>query len=73
LKVQKQKNLSVLCSDSNDTGKKIYKKANQLYGYRSKLVHSGMTSKDFKKFDLFFEYAQILASRMIIPEFDSKN
>ncbi|NLR95088.1 HEPN domain-containing protein [Flammeovirga agarivorans] len=61
-----RRNLSVLCSDSNERGKKIYKKANQLYGYRSKLVHSGMSSKDFKKFDLFFEYAQILASRMII-------
>ncbi|MFA9370135.1 MAG: hypothetical protein ACERIH_00285 [Labilibaculum antarcticum] len=61
-----KRNLSVLCSDSNEKGKRIYLKANQLYGYRSKLVHSGMTSKDFKKFDLFFEYAQILASRMII-------
>ena len=61
-----KRNLSVLCSDSSERGKKIYSKANQLYGYRSKLVHSGMTSKDFKKFDLFFEYAQILASRMII-------
>lgn len=63
---KEQRNLSVLCSDSNERGKKIYSKANQLYGYRSKLVHSGMNSKDFKKFDLFFEYAQILASRMII-------
>lgn len=25
-----------------------------------------MSSKDFGKFELFFEYAQILASRMII-------
>lgn len=61
-----KRNLSVLCSESKEKGEKIYLKAKQLYGYRSKLVHSGMTSKDFKKFDLFFEYAQILASRMII-------
>lgn len=61
-----KRNLAVLCGESEEKGKKIYTKANQLYGYRSKLVHSGMTSKDFKKFDLFFEYSQILASRMII-------
>ena len=61
-----KRNLAVLCSDSRERGKKIYSLANKLYRYRSKLVHSGMTSKDFKKFDLFFEYAQVLASRMII-------
>jgi len=61
-----RRNLAVLCSDTNERGKRIYRKAKKLYGYRSKLVHSGMTSKDFKKFDLFFEYAQILASRMIV-------
>lgn len=61
-----RRNLAVLCSDSNEKGKKIYTNANKLYNYRSKLVHSGMTSKDFEKFELFFEYAQILASRMII-------
>lgn len=61
-----RRNLAVLCSESFERGKRIYEKAHQLYNYRSKLVHSGMGSKDFKKFDLFFEYAQILASRMII-------
>ena len=61
-----RRNLAVLCSESYEDGKRIYTKAQQLYNYRSKLVHSGMTSKDFRKFDLFFEYAQILASRMII-------
>lgn len=61
-----KRNLAVLCSESEERGKKIYKNANLLYGYRSKLVHSGMTNKDFTKFDLFFEYSQILASRMII-------
>jgi len=61
-----RRNLAVLCSESAVKGKRIYEKAKQLYGYRSKLVHSGMSSKDFKRFDLFFEYAQILASRMII-------
>ena len=61
-----RRNLAVLCSESAEKGKRIFKKANQLYTYRSKLVHSGMSSKDFKRFDLFFEYAQILASRMII-------
>jgi len=61
-----KRNLAVLCSESNEKGKKIYKNASLLYGYRSKLVHSGMNRNDFNKFDLFFEYAQILASRMII-------
>ncbi|MCH8555669.1 MAG: hypothetical protein LAT76_10955 [Schleiferiaceae bacterium] len=61
-----RRNLAVLCAESYEGGKKIYKNANLLYSYRSKLVHSGMTSKDFAKFELFFEYAQILASRMII-------
>lgn len=61
-----RRNLSVLCSDSVDAGRKIYERANQLYKKRSKLVHSGMNRKDFSKFDLFYEYAQILASRMII-------
>ncbi len=61
-----RRNLAVLCAESPEKGKRILGKAKQLYEYRSKLVHSGMTSKDFKKFDLFFEYAQILASRMII-------
>ncbi|SFC43961.1 hypothetical protein SAMN05421780_105219 [Flexibacter flexilis DSM 6793] len=61
-----RRNLAVLCAESDERGKKIYKNANLLYNYRSKLVHSGMNSKDFAKFELFFEYAQILASRMII-------
>ncbi|MBF9220931.1 HEPN domain-containing protein [Hymenobacter ruricola] len=61
-----RRNLAVLCSESYERGNKIYKNANLLYNYRSKLVHSGMNSKDFAKFELFFEYAQILASRMII-------
>lgn len=61
-----KRNLAVLCAETQDTGKKIYKNANLLYGYRSKLVHSAMNSKDFDTFELFFEYAQILASRMII-------
>lgn len=61
-----RRNLSVLCSESIESGKRIYEKAKRLYEYRSRLVHSGMMSKDFKKFDLFFEYAQILASRMIL-------
>jgi hypothetical protein len=61
-----RRNLAVLCAESYERGKRIYKNANLLYNYRSKLVHSGMTSKDFAKFELFFEYAQILASRMII-------
>jgi len=61
-----RRNLAVLCSESAEKGQRIFQKANQLYGFRSKLVHSGMSSKDFKKFDLFFEYAQIIASRMII-------
>lgn len=61
-----KRNLAVLCSESYEKGIKIYNNANLLYGYRSKLVHSGMNRKDFQKFELFFEYAQILASRMII-------
>lgn len=61
-----KRNLAVLCSESPEKGRRIFEKTHQLYTYRSKLVHSGMSSKDFKKFDLFFEYAQILASRMII-------
>src|SRR5690606_15947346 len=61
-----RRNLAVLCAESYERGKKIYKNANLLYNYRSRLVHSGMNSKDFDKFELFFEYAQILASRMII-------
>lgn len=61
-----RRNLAVLCSESYERGTKIYKNAHLLYDYRSKLVHSGMSSKDFGKFELFFEYAQILASRMII-------
>ncbi|MDN3687231.1 HEPN domain-containing protein [Cyclobacterium jeungdonense] len=61
-----RRNLAVLCSESHENGKKIYKNANLLYGYRSKLVHSGMNSNNFNKFEMFFEYAQILASRMII-------
>ncbi len=61
-----KRNLAVLCSESNEKGKRIFSKANLLYGYRSRLIHAGFNSKDFKKFDLFFEYAQILASRMII-------
>lgn len=61
-----RRNLAVLCSESSEKGKKIYKNATLLYNYRSKLVHSGMNSKDFDKFELFFEYAQILASRMIV-------
>ncbi len=43
-----RRNLSVLCSDSSEMGEKIYNNANLLYGFRSKLVHSGMTSKDFE-------------------------
>jgi len=61
-----RRNLAVLCAETYERGRKIYKNANLLYNYRSKLVHSGMNSKDFDKFELFFEYAQILASRMII-------
>lgn len=61
-----KRNLAVLCSESYDKGIKIFKNASLLYNYRSKLVHSGMNRNDFKKFELFFEYAQILASRMII-------
>lgn len=61
-----RRNLAVLCADSYDSGEKIYTNAKLLYEYRSKLVHSGMTKKDFNKFELFFEYAQIIASRMII-------
>lgn len=61
-----RRNLAVLCAESIERGNWIYRNANLLYNYRSKLVHSGMTKKDFAKFELFFEYAQILASRMII-------
>ncbi|MEX0981341.1 MAG: hypothetical protein WD577_05455 [Bacteroidales bacterium] len=61
-----RRNLAVLCAETYERGKKIYKNAKLLYNYRSKLVHSGMNSNDFTKFELFFEYAQILASRMII-------
>lgn len=61
-----RRNLAVLCGESAEDSALIYEKAKNLYNYRSKLVHSGMSSKDFKQFYSFFEYAQFLASRMII-------
>lgn len=61
-----RRNLAVLLGEDYERATKIYKNAKSLYDYRSTLVHSGMTSKDFEKFEQFFEYAQILASRMII-------
>lgn len=61
-----RRNLAVLCSSSEESGKKIFENAKLLYNYRSTLVHSGMNKKNYEKFDLFFKYAQFLASRMII-------
>ena len=61
-----RRNLAVLCSGSEENGKKIFENAKLLYTYRSALVHSGMSKKDYEKFDLFFKYAQFLSSRMII-------
>ncbi|WP_165750561.1 HEPN domain-containing protein [Cellulophaga sp. Z1A5H] len=61
-----RRNLAVLCSDSEEKGKKILENSKLLYNYRSSLVHSGMSKKNNDKFDLFFEYAQFLSSRMII-------
>ena len=61
-----RRNLAVLCSNTEENGKKIFEKAKLLYNYRSALVHSGMSKKNYDKFDLFFEYAQFLSSRMII-------
>ncbi len=61
-----RRNLAVLCGESDVNSQHIYERAKNLYNYRSKLVHSGMSSKDFKQFDSFFKYAQFLASRMII-------
>lgn len=61
-----RRNLAVLCSDSEEDGKKIFENAKLLYTYRSALVHSGMSKKNYEKFDLFFKYAQFLSSRMIV-------
>ncbi len=61
-----RRNLAVLCSENEDNGKKIFENAKLLYNYRSALVHSGMSKKNYEKFDLFFKYAQFLSSRMII-------
>lgn len=61
-----RRNLAVLCSDSEENGKKIFENAKLLYNYRSALVHAGMSKKNYEKFDLFFKYAQFLSSRMII-------
>ncbi len=61
-----KRNLAVLCGDNISHGKNIYSNANKLYSLRSNLVHSGMNSKDYKKFSKYLEYTQILSSRMII-------
>lgn len=61
-----RRNLAVLCSDSKQKGKKVYERVKKLYEIRSKLVHSGLNSKEIIKLNLWFKYAQILASRMII-------
>ncbi|MCX8534350.1 HEPN domain-containing protein [Chryseobacterium luquanense] len=61
-----RRNLAVLCSNSEEEGKNIFENARLLYNYRSALVHSGMSKKNYEKFDLFFKYAQFLSSRMII-------
>lgn len=61
-----RRNLAVLCSNLVEDGKKILENAKLLYNYRSALVHSGLSKKNYEKFDLFFKYAQFLSSRMII-------
>ncbi len=61
-----RRNLAVLCGKDLNAGKSILEKAKKLYGYRSKLVHSGMKDEDYKSFNNYLDYAQIIASRMLI-------
>ncbi len=61
-----RRSLAVLCSNSIEEGRKIYKNANKLYDFRSKLVHSALKNNDLQKLPLYFDYAKILASRMIV-------
>ncbi|MEP1032472.1 hypothetical protein [Ekhidna sp.] len=61
-----RRNLAVLCGENLETGKSILEKVKKLYNYRSKLVHFGMKKEDYKYFDNYLDYAQIIASRMLI-------
>ncbi len=61
-----RRNLAVLCGEDLERGKLIQEKVKKLYNYRSKLVHFGMTKEDYKSFDRYLDYAQIIASRMLV-------
>lgn len=61
-----KRNLAVLCGETLEKAKNIYRNADKIYSFRSNLVHAGKNKKDNLNFDAFLEYTQILASRMII-------
>lgn len=61
-----RRNLAVLCGEDDVCSRVIYNNAKLLYSYRSKLVHFGMKSSDYRKFDNYFEYALLITSRMLI-------
>lgn len=61
-----RRNIAVLCGENEFYSIEIYKNVNRLYEFRSKIVHSSVTSKDYKYFEEYYKYGIAVASRMII-------